>query len=51
MCIDQEMYFEQLQEQAEAEEQWQAYQFQKEFDEWLDTLSKQRKRKRDVLDL
>ena len=48
--IDQAMHFEQLREEAETEEQWEHYLFQKQFDDILKLQQQKRREKHDQLE-
>ena len=45
MCIDERMYQEQRKEMEEAEKRFEDYMFQKNFDEWLHKIHKQKEKK------
>ncbi|MFC1808871.1 hypothetical protein ACFL3D_01955 [Candidatus Omnitrophota bacterium] len=48
MCIDELMHYEQLREENEAEEQYEAYLFQKEFDDFIKQQQKKRREKNGI---
>ena len=44
--IDEAMHYEQLREEAEAEDQYNTYEFQKHFDEWIKQQQQKRREKK-----